>query len=167
VLTRLAFVVAAVAHLGPSPAHAAGADPCDNVPAAVSAYLKLNAPWVPVRISDLSPDHQTLWNEAHPGACPGVAAADFEGGGRLSYALALIRRDRRDGQEMLVFLRPRGAKLRPTTIEPPYPAGDPHVVWREPPGAAAHDSIVFEALESAAQRYSVKNGRLKKAQISD
>jgi hypothetical protein len=31
----------------------------------------------------------------------------------------------------------------------------------------AHDSIVFESLEPAAQRYFVRNGRLLKSQLSD
>ena len=160
----------------PFSVRAAPADPCENLPLPVTSYLRANTSWVLVRVDDLSSDHQQLWTDTHPGACPGLASGDFEGRGRLSFALALLRRGG-GREEQLVLLRQRAGRTVVTTIVPLYRGASPEVVWRAPPGrtrlsqtrtiAIKLDSIMFEALESAARQYYFVNSRLLKIQTSD
>lgn len=174
-----ALIVVATAAFDASCAKAASADPCDRLPIDVTTYLSANPTWIPVRKSDLSADHQKLWEDSHRNMCPGVATVDLEGRGRASHGLALLRRDRRGNEEMLVLLRRRPKGLSITTMVAPYRSPGPEVVWEASPalaqdlaagskfGKITHDAIVFEALESAAQMFYVRNGRVRKIQISD
>ena len=145
----------------------AGEPDCGHLPSAVTAYLATHAAWRPVQLSDLNADDQGLWRQDHAGHCPGVAAADFDGAGRDSYALALLRTGPDGPLEKLVILhrRPRGSSA--TTAIAAYKTDSPSVVWRMPPGSAPHDSIVYEQFEAATVQYYFKGDRLVKIQTSD
>ena len=145
----------------------AGEPDCDHFPPAVASYLAAHADWRPVQLSDLNADDQGLWRQDHAGHCPGVASADFDGQGRDSYALALLRRGPDGFLEKLVILRRlvRGPSV--TTAIAAYSASSPAVVWRMPPGRVPHDSVVYEQFEAATVQYYFKRDRLMKIQTSD
>ncbi len=173
------LLVAGVGLLGSARANAANADPCSNLPPAVSAYLGAKPQWVLVRVTNLNADDRKLWKDAHGAKCPGLAIADFEGRGRLSYGLALLRHDRRGDEEKFVILHQRAKGISIMVVFPPYRPGNPDVVWRAPPGRTQawdddtktilvpHDSVIFETLEAAAQQFYFKNDHLLKIQTSD
>ncbi len=159
--------------------HAAPAQPgCDAPPPAVRAYLADHHGLSVVTLRDLNADDQKLWLDARHWACPGLAMVDLDGSGKLSFAMALLQR-RAGGQfEQLVVLHAVGRGTKAEVLEPWFSAGNPVVVWRAPPGRAptwdggrgvtvSHDSIVFEAFESASTSYYWAGGRFRHITTGD
>ena len=145
----------------------AGEPDCDHFPPAVASYLAAHAEWRPVQFSDLNADDQGLWRQDHAGHCPGEAVADFDGRGRDSYALALLRRGLGGTSEKLMILHQRAHGRSVTTAIAAYPTTNPAVVWRMPSGRVPHDSVVYEQFEAATVQYYFKGARLMKIQTSD
>lgn len=152
--------------------HAAWAD-CENVPAAVAAYLAARPGWKIVHQADLGKDDQALWSQYHGQACPGLARADLQGNGRWSYGLSLINGQNRQ----IIILYDTGKALREKVLFT-LPGGTIEVVHTAAPGPTyevethhriglQHQSLVFEALESSAEQYYWRNGKLGSVVISE
>jgi len=104
-----------------------------------------------------------------------MARVALDGYGATSYALALL--DKRKGLEQFVVLKAGRGGFREIVLQKPF-AGIGTVVWRAPPGKSAdmyspgevriaHDSIIWERMESASQQFYYANGRFHKLQTSD
>jgi hypothetical protein len=137
----------------------------------VAAYLKAHPGWRILTLADLNRDQQMQWNDAHKEFCPGIAEVAVDAGGQKSWALALLNTD--GSQEQLVLLRGAG----PTTLEAPSQSTGV-VVWRAAPGTyddpatgrkitIAHDSIMYELFESAAEQFYLLNGKVRRLQAGD
>jgi hypothetical protein len=146
------------------------AAPC-TPPPSVAAYLKTHPGWRILTLADLNNDQQMQWNDAHKAFCPGIAEVMLDAGGQKSWALALL--DPNGSQEQLVLLH--GAK--PITLEVPSQSTGV-VVWRAAPGkyddpatgrkiTIAHDSIMYELFESAAEQFYLSNGKVRRLQAGD
>jgi hypothetical protein len=160
----------------------ANASPC-TPPKPVDNYLKAHPRWTMLSVSDIGADQRSLllaadersvWSESHKGLCPGLAQVELDGSGKTSYALALI--DREKDMEQLVVLMPTGNAYRDTVLEKPF-EGIGVVVWSVPPGDTsdstgrqlhiAHDSIMWERLESASQQIYFSDGQFHRIQLGD
>jgi hypothetical protein len=161
----IAAVLAVVAGTGAASAQ------CERPPAQVAGYLKAHPGWRLLVLGDLTKDQQMQWSEGHKGLCPGLAEVVLDATGEKSYALALL--DKAGKQEQTLILR--GAAAKPLIIYPVSSATG-IVVYRMPPGqyddgerkvAIAHDSVMYEAFESAAQQFYFVAGKLHKLQAGD
>ena len=135
--------------------------------------------WHLVKLTDLPPDDQKLWQTSHSERCPGVAAGNFTGGGQLSYAIAVIR-NQPSGQilEQLIALVPHGNLFKRTVVVQPMSVVSPVVVWKVKPGKykgvdqdkpiqISHDSFVYEKMEAYATQYYYDKGSLRSIVTAD
>lgn len=140
---------------------------CSEKPSAVDTYLRAHPGWLIVAVSDLPDDDKALWNSYHSGLCPGMAAVASDGADRDSYALALLRRSNGKLVEQLVLLNGSVEQL----LVKPGEVVSPFVVYRIGPGnyvdhatgkkvSIAHDSIVYEKMESTSTQFYFVNGKL-------
>ncbi|HUO90252.1 MAG TPA: hypothetical protein VMU08_13840 [Rhizomicrobium sp.] len=142
---------------------------CEKPPKPVADYLKAHPGWRILTVGDLSKDQQMEWNESHKAFCPGLAEAVLDATGEKSYALALVDKPARQEEALILH----GAT--PVMIYPASPSVG-IVTYRMPPGqydeggrkiAIAHDSVMYEFFESAAQQFYFVNGKLRKLQAGD
>ena len=142
------------------------------VPASAREIISEFHGWRIVGLTDLPGDDQKLWRTSHDGKCPGIAAGNFMGGEKLSFAIALIR-NQPSGRilEQLIVLSPEGDSFRRTTVIAPTDVVSPFVVWKVAPGnykgvyqdktvRIAHDSFVYEKMEAYATQYYYIGNRL-------
>lgn len=146
-----------------------------EAPAPVADYLKAHPGWSILTPAKLSADNAKQWNETHKGLCPGLAPVVVDSGGKTSYALALLSHDGRRERIVLLKAGPKGFKE--VELEPES-GSTGIVVYRVPPGRAedpqtgkpivlAHDSIMCELFESAAQQFYFAGGKLRMLQNGD
>lgn len=144
---------------------------CKEFPSTVVGYLQAHPSWSVVQVSDLVEDDKLLWRNNHDKLCPGLAVAELTGTGRKAYALALIQNKNGENFEMLVLLTGSANKLEQHTLVKPNRVTSPFVVWRVGPGKftdnntgttifIAHDSIVYEAMESTSTQFYLKRGKI-------
>ncbi len=155
------------------------ADPCTNIPDAARAYLKAHPDWKILRTSDLIDDDKQLWRHYHKAVCPGLAEVDLDGSGKRYIGLALIRTTKSAQEERVIIVRAARDKLETWTIYSEFKAPPYTVIWRVSPGTTwewdqpnrkiriPNDSLVAATLESAAQQFYLKNGKLVYVQTSD
>jgi hypothetical protein len=167
---KIQHMVIAVALAGLAGTSVASAQ-CEKPPRPVADYLAAHPGWRALTLADLTRDQQMQWNEGHKALCPGFAEVALDATGEKSYALALVNKSVTQEETLIL----RGAAARPLTIYPASPATG-IVVYRMPPGqyddgdrkiAIAHDSVMYEAFESAAQQFYFVDGKLHKLQAGD
>jgi hypothetical protein len=100
-----------------------------------------------------------------------------DGSALTSYALALLKQNARPLRERVVLLKAGVHGFTEVELEPESESID-IVVWRVAPGrfedpatgrmvAIAHDSIMCELFESAAQQFYFAGGKLRMLQNGD
>jgi len=165
-------LTAALAGVAP----ALAADPCTQAPGPVAGYLKAHPDWRMMQLTDLDEVNRADWLKAHPGACPGFAAARLEAGTGTSYAIALIRGAGAARRQQVVAVRP--GVSHPEVLVAPFTPDVPTVVWRTPPGrahdelrhvdvAVPSDSFIVQSLESSATQFYVRGGQFRQVALSD
>lgn len=148
---------------------AARAD-CNLLPRDVQAYLKSQQGWSVVTEDDLISDDVALWHKYHTNQCPGFTAVALGPGKALSYALALLHRNRSEISEKLIVIEQRAGQPAYLQLVAVAPVVSPFVVWRAPPGIyrdeisrkstrAPHDAIIYEKMEASATAYYLSDGR--------
>jgi len=154
-------------------------DSCANVPDIAKAYLNAHPGWRILRVADLYSDDQHLWRQYHKGKCPGLAEVDLDGSGTMFVGLALIRPDKSAAQERIVVVRAGPKEIETQTLYRDFEVTTHTVIWRAPPGITwqwdepnkkiriANDSLIVETMESSAQQFYLKNGKLAYIQTSD
>ncbi len=146
-----------------------------EAPAPVADYLKAHPGWSILTAARLTAGNAKQWDESHKGLCPGLAPVVVDGGGKTSYALALLSTDGR--RERIVLLKAGAKGFKEVELSPESPSID-IVVYRVPPGRAedpetgkpiaiAHDSIMCELFEAAAQQFYFAGGKLRVLQQGD
>mgnify|MGYP001553155509 FL=1 len=105
------------------------------VTASTAISRELNEQWRLVTEKDLPSDDRKLWNNNHPGKCPGVSVGQFRGKGTKSYAVALLQ-GTAPGKyiEQLILLDPKGNHVSRTPVVEPTRVTTPFVVWTVAPG---------------------------------
>ena len=158
---------------------ALGADPCTSIPDVARDYLKAHPEWSILKTSNLIDDDKQLWRQYHKAVCPGLAEVDLDGSGKRFIGLALIRTTKSAQEERVIIVRTAHGKLETRTIYSDFKVPPYTVIWRAPPGVTwewdqpdrkihlPYDSLIAETLESAAQQFYLKNGKLVYVQTSD
>lgn len=138
------------------------------------------AGWRPEQISDLEPDDHELWVKAHGKLCPGIASGHFEGNGRDTYAVLLLKKDpARLGYKFVLFNENRSGTFESILLDRAEGknAGKP-VIYRVPPGEYSDPetgksvktklhSVILEWIEAAAQLYYWSGSKYHKLQVQD
>lgn len=157
--------------------------PCDNVPNDVQVSLRLESGWSILETTDLIEEDRALWEQFHPGQCPGIAVLNFDGRGENGYALALVQfGNGRDREKLVLFTRKDG-QLSKRVLVPPSNilytnVAAPFVVWRAPPGIyhdlktdrqikLLHDGVVYERMEATATLFYFMHGQFKSILTSE
>jgi hypothetical protein len=163
------------------PAGAAGADEkCVQRPDAVQAYLRDHKGSSLVTVDDLlDPESREAWRKSgKEGLCPGFAASDLDGSGRIWYGLGLLYKKAGKTFEKLVLLSPDAGGLKEQTLSDLPLTGEASVVWRNTPGEyfdynvnhniqMPHDTIMYERIDKTATAYYLDKGKLRSVLTSD
>ena len=140
-------------------------------------FIHIEKKWSIIERSDLPDDDKKLWEEHHAGLCPGIAVVDLDGQG-WSYALALLRKSRSGTVEKLVLFKRTGSHLRQIQIRGAFKVVSPFVVWKAAPGIffdqgtgvrvrIAHDSIIYEKMESTSTQFYASRSGIRSLLVSN
>lgn len=134
--------------------------------------------WKVLEASDLTSDDRQIWQKAKGNVCPGAAQGDFDGSGKVQYAVVLIDRKGRPSVQLIHAVQGEGGAFRVSTLYTGETSRPP-VVHKEAPGkysSAGHskkaveiknDVIYFETIESGATVFFFTNGKSKKLVVSE
>lgn len=163
------------------PSVALGNNRCttEDLPQGAKELVEHDFPnWTIVTLRDLRPDDQKAWLRDYPGECPGIVAGNYEPAERLSYAITLLRRERRKLYQVLLVLSPvkDGYQLR--VLSKPYENTGAMIVSKLPPGTYSNSDrsarirakfsvISYEAFGVGSIVYYWANGRYHSIQTSE
>ncbi len=172
---RLLFLVLALASISV-------ADPCrsDLLPAPAWLILQRQFPeWRPKRFSDLIPDDQRLWQQAHMKDCPGISSGHFESDDSIAYAVLLVPKSGDRTSYKLAMLSQTSGHYNIRLLDAGKDAGALSlVISKVPPGAYSafentqtirlrRDGLNVEWLEKSSTLYYWTRGRYRSIATSD
>jgi hypothetical protein len=156
----------------------ARAQTCLNgMPDSLRAAIEQNN-WKIVQREDLSASDLRVWENNHPGECPGVAAGDFSPRAKSSYIVALIQRDdQKDLLEKVVLVTLRKKQPVSEIAVSTMAVATPYVVWSLKKGrylgidgtkaSIPRNSFVYEKLVGPASQYYYDGSHLKSFVLSE